>query len=137
MQTINSPNPLHQDCLGKLQRILDLAMLTAETASTEGNHKIVLQAVREVTRIITLMTKISSANQKMEPKSKKDPGQVRNPFLENRESKFESRPQKWEKSGKLPGQNYISDDIIMKYEALKHPNKNAGQLLNEPAPKPG
>jgi hypothetical protein len=34
-------------------------MHTAEAASAEGNHKIVLQAVREVTRIITLMTKIT------------------------------------------------------------------------------
>jgi len=61
MQTTNSPNILHQDCLNKLQKILDLAMQTAEAASTEGNHKIVLQAVREVTRIITLMTKLAGA----------------------------------------------------------------------------
>jgi hypothetical protein len=61
MQTTYSPNMLHQDCLNKLQKILDLAMQTAEAASTEGNHKIVLQAVREVTRIITLMTKLAGA----------------------------------------------------------------------------
>jgi hypothetical protein len=59
MQTTSSPNPWHQECLGKLQQILDLAMQTAEAASTEGNHKIVLQAAREVTRIITLMTKLN------------------------------------------------------------------------------
>jgi hypothetical protein len=61
MQSIISPNSLNQECLGKLQQILDLAMQTAETASAEGNHKIVLQAVREVTRIITLMTKLAGA----------------------------------------------------------------------------
>jgi hypothetical protein len=61
MQSIISPNSLNQECLGKLQKILDLAMQTAETASAEGNHKIVLQAVREVTRIITLMTKLAGA----------------------------------------------------------------------------
>ena len=61
MQSIISPNSLNQECLSKLQKILDLAMQTAEAASTEGNHKIVLQAVREVTRIITLMTKLAGA----------------------------------------------------------------------------
>lgn len=60
MQTTNSPNPLHHFCLDKLEKILDLAMKTAETASAEGNHKIVLQAAREVTRIITLMTKLEA-----------------------------------------------------------------------------
>ena len=61
MQSIISPNSLNQECLSNLQKILDLAMQTAEAASTEGNHKIVLQAVREVTRIITLMTKLAGA----------------------------------------------------------------------------
>jgi hypothetical protein len=60
MQTTNTPNPLNQYCLANLHKILDLAMHTAETASAEGNHKIVLQAVREVTRIITLMTKLDA-----------------------------------------------------------------------------
>jgi hypothetical protein len=65
METINPQSPLHEYCLGKLQQVLDLAMHTAEAASADGNHKIVLQAVREVTRIVTLMTKIekSSAQQ--------------------------------------------------------------------------
>ena len=61
MQTTISPHSLHQECLGKLQQLLDLAMHTAAAASTEGNHKIVLQAVREATRIITFMTKITGA----------------------------------------------------------------------------
>jgi hypothetical protein len=61
MQTTLSPDPWHQECLGKLQQLLDLAMHTAAAASTEGNHKIVLQAVREATRIITLMTKMTAA----------------------------------------------------------------------------
>jgi hypothetical protein len=55
-----SSNPLDQYCLDKLQKMLDLAMQTAEAASTEGNHKIVLQAVREVTRIVTLITKLGN-----------------------------------------------------------------------------
>ena len=61
MQSIISPNSLNQECLSNLQKILDLAMQTAEAASTEGNHKIVLQSVREVTRIITLITKLAGA----------------------------------------------------------------------------
>jgi hypothetical protein len=55
---------LHQECLNKLQHVLDLAMQTAETASAQGNHKLVLQAAREVTRIITLMTKLAGAPEK-------------------------------------------------------------------------
>jgi hypothetical protein len=61
MQTMNAAACLHQECLDKLQQILDLAMHTAAAASAEGNHKIVLQAAREVTRIITLMTKMTGA----------------------------------------------------------------------------
>jgi hypothetical protein len=58
METINTQNSLQEYCLGKLQKVLDLAMQTAEAASADGNHKVTLQAVREVTRIVTLMTKI-------------------------------------------------------------------------------
>ena len=43
MQATVSSNPLDQYCLDKLQKMLDLAMQTAEAASAEGNHKIVLQ----------------------------------------------------------------------------------------------
>jgi hypothetical protein len=62
----SSANPinLHQDCLTKLSRALDLVLKTAETASAENNHKIVIQAAREVTRIATLITKMT------DPKSK-------------------------------------------------------------------
>jgi hypothetical protein len=74
MQTNISQNPLHQHCLGKLNQILDLAMHTAEAASAEGNHRIVLQAVREVTRIITLMNKLA-VSQEQEPKTKTPPDQ--------------------------------------------------------------
>ncbi len=55
-----TPQPdLHQDCLAKLNRALDLAMKTAEAASAENNHKVVIQAVREVTRIVTLINKMA------------------------------------------------------------------------------
>jgi hypothetical protein len=62
MQAAVSSNPLDQYCLDKLQKLLDLAMHTAEAASTENNHKVVIQAVREVTRIVTLITKIDNSS---------------------------------------------------------------------------
>ncbi len=55
---------LHQDCLTKLSRALDLVLKTAETASAENNHKIVIQAAREVTRIATLITKMTDPKTK-------------------------------------------------------------------------
>jgi hypothetical protein len=54
-----SQTDLHQDCLDKLSRALELVLKTAETASAENNHKIVIQAAREVTRIATLITKMT------------------------------------------------------------------------------
>ncbi len=64
METTISTNPLEQYCLDNLQKMLDLAMHTAEAASADGNHKVVLQAVREVTRIVTLITKIENSSAK-------------------------------------------------------------------------
>jgi hypothetical protein len=64
--TASIPQPdFHQDCLDKLGRALDLVLKTAEAASAENNHKIVIQAAREVTRIATLITKMTN------PKNKK------------------------------------------------------------------
>ena len=59
MHPIISQSPHHQDCLTKLNRVLDLALITAESASAEGNHKVVIQAAREVTRIVTLINKMT------------------------------------------------------------------------------
>jgi tRNA U34 5-carboxymethylaminomethyl modifying GTPase MnmE/TrmE len=63
MQATVIQSSCHQTYLATLNRMLELAMQTAEAASTEGNHKIVLQAVREVTRIITLMTKMDCTSE--------------------------------------------------------------------------
>lgn len=60
MQAAILENPLLHDCLGKLERILALSMETAEAASAQGNHKVVLQAIREGTRIVTLIFKMTS-----------------------------------------------------------------------------
>jgi hypothetical protein len=55
---------LHQECLAKLNRAMDLVLKTAETASAENNHKVVIQAAREVTRIATLITKMTDPKTK-------------------------------------------------------------------------
>jgi len=63
--TVSIPqSDLQQDCLDKLGRALDLVLKTAEAASAENNHKIVIQAAREVTRIATLITKMTSPKNK-------------------------------------------------------------------------
>jgi hypothetical protein len=73
MPSPNLTDQLHQDCLGHLQKVLDMTLHTAEAASVEGNHKIVLQAVREVTRIITLMNKMTCrTDREVKPASPKD-----------------------------------------------------------------
>jgi hypothetical protein len=48
---------LQQEVLDKLSHALDLVLQTAEAASTANNHKMVIQAAREATRIATLITK--------------------------------------------------------------------------------
>ncbi len=59
------PQPdLQQDCLDKLSRVLDLVLKTAEAASAENNHKVVIQSAREVTRIAALMHKMTSSTTK-------------------------------------------------------------------------
>ena len=47
------------NCLNVLDRMLALAMQTAEAASAEKNHRLVLQAIREVSRMVTLINKIT------------------------------------------------------------------------------
>jgi hypothetical protein len=64
MQTCLNPADLLQDCLAKLNQAMDLCLKTAEAASAESNHKIVLQAAREVTRIVTLINKMTDPRPK-------------------------------------------------------------------------
>lgn len=64
----STPHPdLHQECLAKLSRAMDLVLKTAEAASAEKNHKVVIQAAREVTRIATLITKMTDPKAKPRP----------------------------------------------------------------------
>jgi hypothetical protein len=66
MALISQPD-LHQDCLDKLSRVLDLVLKTAEAASAGNNHKLVIQSAREVTRITALIHKMTNAKIKAAP----------------------------------------------------------------------
>jgi hypothetical protein len=66
MSAPNGQPNLHQDCLAKLDRALDLVLQSAEAAAAENNHKVVLQAAREVARIVTLINKMTVTNAKPE-----------------------------------------------------------------------
>jgi hypothetical protein len=94
MSADNSNQLLPQNCLDVLTHMLDLAMQTADAASADKNHKLVLQAVREVTRLVTLINKITTSSaQKPAPK----PGPALGK-LPRAEAKFMG--DNWEKSGK-------------------------------------
>jgi hypothetical protein len=67
MATIIPQPDQHQDCLDKLSRALDLVLKTAEAASAENNHKVVIQSAREVTRIASLIYKMTNSNTKPAP----------------------------------------------------------------------
>ncbi len=67
MELITPPPALQQDCLDKLSRALDLVLKTAEAASAENNHKLVIQSAREVTRIAGLIHKMTSSRTKPAP----------------------------------------------------------------------
>ncbi len=62
MSTTDSQSPQSCKYLASLERMLELAQQTAEAASAEGNHKVVIQAIREVTRIVTLIHKIATTS---------------------------------------------------------------------------
>lgn len=61
--TAQQPDP-QQEVLQKLNRTLDLVLKTAEAASAAKDHKVVIQAAREVTRLATLITKMTTPRAK-------------------------------------------------------------------------
>jgi hypothetical protein len=98
------------NCLNVLERMLALAMQTAEAASAEKNHKLVLQAVREVTRLVTLINKINvSPDQK--PKAKPVVGPT--PGAE-----LPMQPGKWEKSGKTAGKQSLIERFFKENKSV-------------------
>ena len=176
---------LHQYCLDKLQQVLDLTLHTAEAASAEANHRIVLQAAREATRIVTLINKMASTlkQESAEPlipstlwmgmenpfssnsvrsgknapdipshspdlqngKKKPDPGS-QPPKTRNTEPEISSDPtslleahypelenllEKWEISGKIPGNDPLVTNIIKNYQEVNQFEKDAVKALRK------
>lgn len=112
MQPTALQNDLHQDCLANLNLFLEMAMQTAETANGEGNHKVVLQAIREGTRLITLILKMTRpSDQGRASKSKSAPSLVSlpNDILKNRNTQLPTFFPKGAKSGKLPGKTPLPE----------------------------
>jgi hypothetical protein len=61
MSAPNVSTGLHQDCLAKLHRALDLVLQAAEDADTANNPKLVIQDAREASRIAALIHKMTAA----------------------------------------------------------------------------
>lgn len=127
-------------------------MYTAEAASGEGNHKVVIQAIREGTRVIALILKMTSASDycsdslidhgqslagigglDMPPAYSSHEPQSSNQALGtgNRLSK------KWKKSGKIPEKKTFQEDnsegnkndsLLKKFSANFSPGTRKGEL---------
>jgi hypothetical protein len=66
MATTTQPD-LHQDCLDQLSHALDLVLKTAEAASAAGDQKLVLRSAREVSRLASLIHKMTRRQIKTAP----------------------------------------------------------------------
>ena len=66
MAIITQPD-LPQECFDKLSRALDLVLKTAEAASAANDHKLVIQSAREVTRLASLIHKMTGSKTKAGP----------------------------------------------------------------------
>ncbi len=125
------PQPdLHQDCLDKLSRALDLVLKTAEAASAENNHKVVIQSAREVTRIAALIYKMTNSKTKPAPSLRGGLADAKTaePFAPGKNTS--SRPERIAKGQPAAGQNGKTDinpdDLIMPdLETLFTPDKIA------------
>jgi hypothetical protein len=126
MPTTPSPSCCPPDYFSILHRLLDLLMQTAETASTEGNHRVVIQAIREGSRLITLILKMTSPGT---PSNALDKdlmqafGGLAFPAAANLENK-------WEKSGKLPKKTTPNYENIKK----NHKDKQLEKIFFKDAP---
>jgi hypothetical protein len=114
MEIIIPQSDLQQDCLDKLSRVLDLVLKTAEAASAENNHKVVIQSAREVTRIAGLMHKMTSSATKAGRTARTD-GKTAGPCAPGKNTS--SRPERTGKGQPAPGHNGKTDmkpdDLIM------------------------
>jgi hypothetical protein len=114
MEIIIPQSDLQQDCLDKLSRVLDLVLKTAEAASAENNHKVVIQSAREVTRIAGLMHKMTSSTTKA-GRAARTGGKTAGPCAPGKNTS--SRPERTGKGQPAPGHNGKTDmkpdDLIM------------------------
>ena len=119
MPADNTDQLLAQTCLDALQHMLDLAMQTADAASAEKNHKLVLQAVREVTRLVTLMDKLTRT-------SKRQPAaQITQASAPAAKPPVQHHlGNKWEKGGKKAGKNGSIESFFKENKQLIHSGRN-------------
>ncbi len=109
------------DCIDVLNRMLALAMQTAEAANADKNHKLVLQAVREVTRLVTLINKITGTP---EPKSKARAAQA-----VVQDAGIEPGEQKWVKSGKTRGKTGVWEKFFKSQKRDNASSRHTGAPL--------
>jgi hypothetical protein len=142
MSNPESTLPRCPDYLGTLQQFLDLAMHTAQTASAEGDHRLVLQAIREGTRIIALINKMTgelTSQSTSAPRSTTLPNQA----FRAGGPKNAAPTGKREKSGKTAGKIPFLGNILTLFQDDGHTKKSAGktsqagpQNASPPVPKP-
>jgi hypothetical protein len=98
--------------------MLELAMQTAEAASEENNHRLVLQAVREVTRLVTLINKITCSPDQ-------NPESAEKPVADPRpDAELELQSGKVEQSGKRAGKKGLKGRFFKDSKQVKHCEKN-------------
>jgi hypothetical protein len=118
--------PRPPDYLDTLQQFLHLAMQTAQTASAEGNHRLVLQAIREGTRIIALITKMTScltSGKALETRSALIPTRAHH----SGNSKGAAPTGKWEKSGKNAAKIPLLGNILALFQHDSKSKKSSGK----------
>jgi hypothetical protein len=127
MELTTPPSALHQDCLDKLSRALDLVLKTAEAAGAANDHKMVIQSAREATRIVALIHKMTNTRTKPAPsprggltiaKTAAPYAPAKQPF---------SRPERTGMDQPAPGRtDHNPDDLVMPdLEALLSPGNKA------------
>jgi hypothetical protein len=118
--------PHSPDYLATLNQFINLAMHTAQTASVEADHRLVLQAIREGTRIIALINKMTSeSTSKSMAKPKSAPPSTRACHSGNPNGAAQTG--KREKSGKTAGKIPLLSNIFTLFQDDNQSKKNAGK----------
>jgi hypothetical protein len=118
--------PHSPDYLATLNQFLNLAMHAAQTASAEADHRLVLQAIREGTRIIALINKMTNeltSKSMAEPKSAQPPNRACHSGNPNGATQTGKR----EKSGKTAGKIPLLSNVFTLFQDDSQSKKNAGK----------